>query len=77
MIPNLLQKADVQDMTALHLAAAHDHEEICRLLTAKGAQLRITDDVNQTPLHKAVKNGNTKIVELLLEIGRASCRERV
>ena len=61
------QAVDKQCMTALHLAATHDHKEICHLLIMKGAQLRCIDDDAQTPLHMAATEGNIEVIKMLFE----------
>lgn len=55
--------------TPLHKAALDGHEEIVELLIKKGANVNITNPVNETPLHDAAKEGHKKIVELLLNAG--------
>src|SRR5687767_530179 len=70
----LEQKADVNGaqtdgMTALHWAAYHDDLETAMRLIAAGANAKATNRYGVTPLSLACTNGNTAIVELLLESG--------
>jgi len=55
--------------TALHIAAAAgDLEQVERLLDAKTSVVA-TDNIQQTPLHKAAQNNHAKVVEKLLVRG--------
>ena len=58
--------------TMLHLAAAAGHEAIVRLLVAEGgADVNSVDDAGGTPALAAVRNGHTRCVFLLRELGAA------
>jgi ankyrin repeat protein len=65
-----LEKQDKYGYTPLHLAArqSQDLEAIVLLLINNGADIEATDEKGgRTALQWAVRNGNTKIVKLLLE----------
>ena len=56
--------------TALHWAAHRDDPEIARLLVQAGANLNAKTRLGDlTPLLLAAKNGNTTLIEILLEAG--------
>ncbi len=54
-------------MTALHLAAAYGHYDCVKLLLDNGAKVLAKDKFKRSPLILAVRNGNLKIVSLLLQ----------
>lgn len=58
-------------MTALHMAASHNEEEICRMLIEANANLRCCDEESATPLHYACMEGSIRIVKMLFEAGEA------
>ena len=64
-----LQAVDMQQMTALHLAASHDEKEVVRMLIEQGANLRCVDEDMDTPLHYACMEGSADIVNMLFEAG--------
>ncbi|XP_052004798.1 ankyrin repeat and SOCS box protein 18-like isoform X2 [Xyrauchen texanus] len=43
--------------------------ELCRLLLANGANINLSDNERRSPLHKAARNVQHKLVELLLDHG--------
>ena len=51
--------------------------EVVKQHLAAGTNVNSKDKDGWTPLHEAASEGRNKIIELLVEIGRASCRERV
>ena len=56
--------------TALHLAAANGHTDCCKLLVRRKADVNAVCDFDgDMPLHRAVREGKTDIVSLLLEHG--------
>uniref|UniRef100_A0A0G4HP08 Uncharacterized protein n=1 Tax=Chromera velia CCMP2878 TaxID=1169474 RepID=A0A0G4HP08_9ALVE len=55
--------------TALHIFSEHGDWDMVKLLLRKGAAVDATDRHGQTPLHRAVLNGQQSILELLLEYG--------
>ena len=64
MAQQLLEKAtgmavnDVYEgMTSLHVAAAHGHVEVCKLLLKQGADLNTKDENGLTPVQLALSNG--------------------
>ena len=57
-------------LTALHQAAWHGHDEICRfLLTECGVAIDPQDRAGLTPLHRAAYNGKTQCCAMLVESG--------
>ena len=66
---DLVKYADGVGNTALHVAAAHGHFRVCRLLLDHGADVNAATDSGLTPLHCAAQHGYLRLVELLLERG--------
>lgn len=70
---NLLHKGtpvDIHDnlgYTALHYAARHNRDEVCKLLLAWGASVNALTRGGQTPLHRAAGSGHGHIVDILLK----------
>ena len=56
-------------MTALHWATYHDDFELVKLLLAGGADAKATNRYGVSSLSLACTNGNSLIVEVLLESG--------
>jgi ankyrin repeat protein len=64
--------------TALHMAAANGHVEICACLLEAGAATDTKNGSGNTPLHWAALNGHLAAVSLLLERGAdcgSKCRQ--
>ncbi|KAJ3578559.1 hypothetical protein NPX13_g2004 [Xylaria arbuscula] len=55
-------------VTALYLAATHNHTAIVEMLLARGGFIDTTD-TDFIPLHEAVMNSHRKAVELLFDLG--------
>ena len=64
--PTLLQSKDWGDLTPLHLAVLHNHQDVVEYLLAQGADVNAKTSTGITPLHEAAQNGNKEITELLL-----------
>jgi uncharacterized protein len=64
-----INRAQVDDMTALHWATYHDELDIAKSLVARGANVRASNRYGVTPLALACTNGNGSMVELLLDAG--------
>ena len=71
--------ASPDGLTALHLAAWKGQREALRLLTSQvGANVQPLSNDGSTPLHEAVRSGDSSCVELLLQSGAdASVADRV
>ena len=67
--PTLLQSKDWGDLTPLHLAVLHNHQDVVEYLLAQGADVNAKTSTGITPLHEAAQNGNKEITELLLAHG--------
>ncbi|KXJ87524.1 ankyrin repeat-containing domain protein [Microdochium bolleyi] len=67
--PWFINARDNRGHTALHIAAAAGHAEVCHLLLAKGARLEARDSFGQTPLHRAVCSSSLATVKALLAGG--------
>ncbi|KAE8443266.1 hypothetical protein EG329_002054 [Mollisiaceae sp. DMI_Dod_QoI] len=57
---------EMRGKTPLHLAAAHDWDDIVELLLKHGADVQAKSDGSWTPLHNACEIGSEKIVRILL-----------
>jgi len=66
---SLLQEKDVDNDTALHLAACNLKEGIVKFLVEKGMDPQHKDDDVENALHKAAKYDNLENVKYLLELG--------
>jgi hypothetical protein len=55
-----------QRHTPLHIAAAHHHLDVVRVLLDHGAKTRLRDGLGCTPLHIAVRAGARGVVRLLV-----------
>jgi ankyrin repeat protein len=63
--------------TPLHIVAIWGDVEAARVLIASGAEIDARGEDDFTPLHNAVEQGHTEVVELLLDAGanpRLLCR---
>ncbi|KAI0081692.1 ankyrin [Panus rudis PR-1116 ss-1] len=67
--PDILDWANVQGKTALHVAALKGNEELVRMLCDFGADFDLADNEGNTPLHYASAWGHIPIVQLLIERG--------
>eukprot|EP00445_Apocalathium_hangoei_P065446 CAMPEP_0204107592 /NCGR_PEP_ID=MMETSP0361-20130328/218_1 /ASSEMBLY_ACC=CAM_ASM_000343 /TAXON_ID=268821 /ORGANISM="Scrippsiella Hangoei, Strain SHTV-5" /LENGTH=182 /DNA_ID=CAMNT_0051057087 /DNA_START=14 /DNA_END=559 /DNA_ORIENTATION=+ len=63
------QDEDFFNYTALHLAAAAGHVEVCRLLRAAGAHVDPRSESDETPLLMAARAGKPAVCEFLLTEG--------
>ncbi|KAH7122661.1 hypothetical protein B0J11DRAFT_345204 [Dendryphion nanum] len=60
---------EIREKTSLHLAVAHQKEDIVELLIKAGANIKAKSDGSWTALHNACEVGNVKIVKALLTSG--------
>ncbi|EJF61159.1 ankyrin [Dichomitus squalens] len=67
--PEVLDWANIEGKTALHVAAQKGNEELVRMLCDHGADFDLADNEGNTPLHYASAWGNVTIVQLLIERG--------
>lgn len=69
-IPDLLDRDDESDTSALGEAAKNGFDILVRLLIERGADIeRRTTLIGKTPLHLAAENGHDRVVKVLLERG--------
>ncbi|XP_071099037.1 serine/threonine-protein phosphatase 6 regulatory ankyrin repeat subunit B-like [Haliotis cracherodii] len=73
LVRQLLPLCDInsrgaEGVTPARIAVLHGLEDLFKLLVSKGADLKLTDDYNDTLLHLACKGGNRSIVEQLLPL---------
>jgi ankyrin repeat protein len=64
--PQLMNVADYDKDTPLHLAAMHGHAEAATLLLDDGADINARNTAGMTALHLAAKQGFSDIVKVLL-----------
>ncbi|EED21298.1 ankyrin repeat protein [Talaromyces stipitatus ATCC 10500] len=60
---------ELRNKAALHLATAHDREDVVELLLEYGADVNARSDGGWTPFHNACDKGCEKIVRILLQAG--------
>lgn len=60
---------DLRNKTALHIATAHDREDVVELLVENNADVNARSDGGWTPLHNASDKGFQNIVRLLIKEG--------
>ena len=58
---------DAQASTSLHIAATYGNLGVVELLLAAGADCATLDYQDQNPLHRAAKEGNNNIAEIIIE----------
>ncbi|KAL1876715.1 hypothetical protein Plec18167_005123 [Paecilomyces lecythidis] len=64
-----INATEMRTKTALHIAAAHDRDDMIELLLKYNADIHARSDGGWTPLHNACDKGSEKIVRLLLRAG--------
>ncbi|EPE30724.1 Ankyrin repeat-containing protein [Glarea lozoyensis ATCC 20868] len=64
-----IDAVEVREKTGLHLASAHDRDNIVEFLISNGANVHARSDGGWTPLHNACAIGSEKIVRLVVEAG--------
>ncbi|TFY59944.1 hypothetical protein EVJ58_g5453 [Rhodofomes roseus] len=67
--PDILDWANMEGKTALHVAALKGKEELVRMLCDFGADVDLADNEGNAPLHYASAWGHIPIVQLLIERG--------
>lgn len=60
---------NVSKNSSLHLAVDYNQNGIVKLLLENGADINILNELNQSPLYYAIKNGNMIMIKILLERG--------
>ena len=69
-------KTSGRQETALHHAVYNGHLEVAGYMVEKGANCLACDASGQTPFHVAVSKGYTKLVQKMVEVGKASIYEK-
>ena len=64
-----INEQDPNGNTAILLAASHNHTDIAQILLGEGCDINITNLTGHSPLHYAVVNGNTTLVDSFLRAG--------
>lgn len=67
--PELINKSDDKENTALHLSAQKGHKEIVKYLIENGSNCNAVNREKNTPLHLAAAYGNLYIIKYLVENG--------
>jgi len=67
--PNHLKVGHGLQVSALHLAAMHNHPELVAALVRLGADVDTPNNQGLTPLHMAAQLGHLKVVKALLALG--------
>ena len=65
----LVDIADINGRTPLHVAAQMRHDPIVRVLLRRGAALEAADETGKTALHWAAMHGSMAVVNILLNEG--------
>ncbi len=61
--------------TLLHLAAAWESPNVCRVLIERGIDVNSIDSSGTTPLHDAAETANAELIKVLLEQGVKSSKD--
>lgn len=64
-----IDAVEIREKTSLHIAAAHDRDDMVEMLLEHGANIHARSDGGWTPLHNACEKGSEKIARLLLARG--------
>ncbi len=64
-----IDATEMRGKTALHIAAAHDRDDIVQMLLDNHANVNARSDGGWTPLHNACEKGCNAIVEILIAKG--------
>ncbi|KAI9066741.1 ankyrin [Trametes sanguinea] len=67
--PDIIDWANAEGKTALHVASLKGNEELVRMLCDLGADFDLADNEGNTPLHYASAWGHITVVQLLIERG--------
>jgi ankyrin repeat protein len=59
-------KKDIHGNTSLHKASTHGHKDVAEILVERGANLRIRNDYDRTPLDEAKTPQMRKLLEGIL-----------
>ncbi|CAJ0584855.1 unnamed protein product, partial [Mesorhabditis spiculigera] len=75
-VAGLVNSADLDQSTALHIAAVNGYLEACQILKRYGAREDALNEDKQTPLHMAAMNGHLPVVRLLLSWSAALAKAK-
>jgi ankyrin repeat protein len=64
-----INAVEIREKTSLHIAAAHDRDDMVEMLLRHGANIHAKSDGGWTPLHNACEKGTEQIVRILLAAG--------
>ncbi|XP_077977717.1 transient receptor potential cation channel subfamily A member 1 homolog [Glandiceps talaboti] len=73
LLVNNLNKGDIKNQRAIHIAAERNHKDIIQMLKQGGANIEIMNNNTQTALMIAAKFGCIETLEYLLEVGDVDC----
>ncbi|MGV8118444.1 MAG: ankyrin repeat domain-containing protein [Candidatus Xenobiia bacterium LiM19] len=75
--PKLIHSRGLCSTTLLHIAAEGGHLECCSLIAERGGEVNAKDNLQETPLIRAVGKGHYSVVKLLVNKGAdIHCKNR-
>jgi len=64
----MVNSQTVEGVAPVHIAAAHNNVDVCKMLVDAGADASIQADQHTTPLHTAAGKGSLEVLQYLLEV---------